>query len=208
MRMCSKCQKVELPKRLDGRKRWCSLCDAQWEASRSKAEVQAKLHGHFDQKVDTGTGCWRWLGARSNTGYGSIGVSGKTCHAHRIAYERYVGPIPPGFSIDYLCRNRACVNPTHMQAVPQKVNIGRGKLGALKTHCAQGHPWTVEHIYIRPGSGKKMCRTCAQDRNRSRTQKLAVTVPMLSVPDQKLTSGSWEDALSPLGRLRPGQAHP
>jgi hypothetical protein len=100
-----------------------------------------------------------------------MGVEGKTCYAHRLAYERYIGPIPERYSIDHLCRNPACVNPAHLDAVPQKINIRRGKLGTLKTHCAQGHPWMEEHIYIRPDTGHKMCGTCNRERSAARAQQ-------------------------------------
>jgi len=66
------------------------------------------------------------------------------------------------------CRNRACVNPHHLEAVPRKVNLRRGQQRELKTTCAQGHPWTEEHIYVRPGNGHRMCGTCNQERSRAR----------------------------------------
>jgi len=50
----------------------------------------------------------------------------KTDVAHRVAYEREVGPIPPGHSIDHLCSNKACIETTHLEAVPHHVNCWRG----------------------------------------------------------------------------------
>ena len=134
---------------------------------RGKAEAVLTV---LTPKVERGFPCWRWKAAISDTGYGSIGVEGKTCYAHRLAYERYNGPIPPGFDIDHLCRNRWCVNPDHLEAVPRTVNLRRGLQGALKKTCAQGHPWTEEHIYHRPGSAKKMCGTCNRERSRARSR--------------------------------------
>jgi hypothetical protein len=147
---------------------WCSFCQADWELRRSKPEAREKLECRFKDKFDEEPGCWIWTAAMSNTGYGSIGVEGKTCHAHRIAYELWVGPIPEGAQIDHLCRERACVNPAHLEVVSAQENAKRGLNGVLKTRCAQGHPWTEEHIYHRPGSGKKMCGTCNRERSRAR----------------------------------------
>ena len=97
------------------RSSWCELCFLDWETRRSSAEARDKLYARFDAKVDEAFPCWLWTAAISNTGYGSIGVEGKTCYAHRIAYERYRGQIPLGFDIDHICGNRRCVNPDHLQ---------------------------------------------------------------------------------------------
>jgi hypothetical protein len=100
--------------------KWCSICHAAWEARRSTREAQAKLHKRFDAKVKKTDGCWEWTGARSDCGYGCIGIEGKTCYAHRIAYERQFGPIPEGVDFGHRCGNRACVNPYHLEALPRK----------------------------------------------------------------------------------------
>lgn len=34
---------------------------------------------------------------------------------HRAIYEYNNGPIPEGYEIDHICRNRACCNPEHLQ---------------------------------------------------------------------------------------------
>lgn len=69
------------------------------------------------------SGCWIWDGAiAAETGYG-------TCQkkmAHRVVYEREVGPIPDGLVLDHLCRVRACVNPSHLEPVTIGENARRG----------------------------------------------------------------------------------
>lgn len=47
--------------------------------------------------------------------------------AHRVAYEMVVGSIPAGLDLDHLCRNRGCVNPWHLEAVPRGENLRRGR---------------------------------------------------------------------------------
>ena len=70
-------------------------------------------------------GCWSWL-RPGHRGYGGFSMHGRKCAAHRVVYEMMRGPIPAGLELDHLCRNRACVNPDHLEPVPGKVNVLRG----------------------------------------------------------------------------------
>lgn len=118
--------------------------------------------------------CWRWTG-RLTGGYGQIGFNGRTAYAHRVAYELWFGPVPgspPGgkrdgdnLDIDHLCRNRACINPAHLEVVTHKVNVMRGRaataVNAAKTHCTPGnHEFTPENTYVSPDGKHRECRAC------------------------------------------------
>lgn len=116
------------------------------------------------QAVDTG--CWLWRGARSN-GYGRLKVAGRTCFAHRLAYIRLVGAVPPGLQIDHLCRVRECVNPAHLEAVTARTNILRGESpvakNARKRLCPRGHELAGVNLAIyldRQGRQRRTCRRC------------------------------------------------
>jgi hypothetical protein len=71
------------------------------------------------------TPCWIWRLQIGRGGYPQKSIGGKTQLAHRVFYEARVGPIPEGFQLDHLCRNRACVNPEHLEPVPGVVNVRR-----------------------------------------------------------------------------------
>lgn len=106
----------------------------------------APLIERIEERIARTDGCWFWLGPLNADGYGSITVKGKLVGAHRASYVAYVGEIPTGLVIDHLCRNRACVNPGHLEAVTHTENVRRGDSAVRGTHCGSGHEYTPENI--------------------------------------------------------------
>ena len=80
------------------------------------------------------SGCWEWTARRDHNGYGRFRIGSLTdgsrqmVFAHRLAYETLIGPIAEGLESDHLCRNRACVWPTHIEPVTRSVNVQRSPL--------------------------------------------------------------------------------
>ncbi len=115
-----------------------------------------------------GDGCWEWTAAKLD-GYGVTKALGKSYKVHRLAYELLVGPIPPGLTIDHLCRNRACLRPSHLEVVTHRVNILRGLTKAAanvaKTHCPKGHPLASGNLVLhllRQSPPRRQCLICAR----------------------------------------------
>lgn len=122
--------------------------------------------------------CWQWLAGLTAQRYGGFHpTKGTFVLAHRYAYELTVGPIPAGLVVDHLCRNRACVNPDHLEPVSNEENLRRGAGYALRNgmrnECRNGHEYTPENTYVDPTKGTVRCRKCARIRDRARTRKAA-----------------------------------
>src|SRR5574337_677951 len=81
-----------------------------------------QLPQRFWGKVDKSGECWLWTSA-TNKGYGLFMLDGKAQWAHRLTYEDANGPIPEGREIDHICRNPACVRPSHLRAVVHIENM-------------------------------------------------------------------------------------
>lgn len=112
------------------------------------------------------TDCYVWIGWTQD-GYGRMEISRTpvrvTRGVHTLAYEHFVGPVPPGQEPDHLCRVRPCWRPEHLEAVTHRVNclrgVGVGAIAAARTACVNGHDFTVENTRL-DSRGKRVCRAC------------------------------------------------
>lgn len=123
------------------------------------------LRGRLLRRTRREGACLVWTGHRHRKGYGRIRVGGVRQYVHRVAYALFIGPIPEGLTVDHLCRNRGCVEASHLEAVPNSVNVLRGDgvsaKKARQTHCQRGHP-------LPPSRACRYCKSAADHRRRSR----------------------------------------
>lgn len=145
--------------------------------------IRPALDRFADRIALTDSGCIEWIGGLNGVGYGQFYV-GRTSYdatgkgyAHRWSYEYHVGPIPEGLHLDHLCRNRACVNPDHLEPVTVRENLLRGETTtaahARKTHCPAGHEYAGRNLYIHPTRGYRVCRECGRQRSAARYRLIA-----------------------------------
>ena len=133
--------------------------------------LDSEYRQKFWSRVDKTGECWTWQGSITCYGYGQFShpVKGMSNRAHRVAWEMANGPVPEGLVLDHLCRNRACVRPDHLEAVPNRTNVLRGygvsAEFARRTHCSRGHEL--------PTAGSRVCKGCEQIRYEQRLRNHA-----------------------------------
>jgi hypothetical protein len=128
----------------------------------------------LSRSSEAATGCLLYERPRPD-GYAVVRTLSGVDYAHRLMYERFVGPIPDGAVIDHLCAVKSCCNPAHLEAVTHRVNVIRGPSPTAVAHvtdrCVAGlHDLTGANV-VRLTSGRRTCRACRDERHRAWRQR-------------------------------------
>lgn len=134
-------------------------------------------------------GCWHWISALNDQGYGVLTRKRKQYRAHRFVYELLVGPIPQGLDLDHECHipengckggksclHRRCVNPDHVGPKTRKDNLARGVqtnrdlegmrkfIRPVALACQYGHTYVPGSFYVYRKTGSRLCKICSLQR--------------------------------------------
>lgn len=80
-------------------------------------KLNPELFNHRTRRL--ANGCLIWIGPTA----GRYGLWGRRQYAHREAWERAYGKIPPGLCVCHICDIPLCVEPTHLWIGTQKENL-------------------------------------------------------------------------------------
>lgn len=183
---CTRCQRY---KRHYGRGLCANCTSILKKQGLALPEKEKRSFEEWALLVDTTQdGCWPWPGPVTGYGYGSASGPERRQPAHVMYYERTVGPVPAGMTLDHTCHNdtaclggtscihRRCVRPSHLEPVTMRVNVVRSHttlpgINSRKTVCESGHPLSGENVG-RDAAGNRICWTCKRQRGRQSMQKL------------------------------------
>jgi len=125
---CCKCglqKDVCLTTLINGYSKSCHKCT-------SVRRGQAHTVACFWKKVRKTRGCWLWIGALTDKGYGNFWDGKRFTAAHVFSWE-LEHKQPMTFQGNHTCDNRQCVRPSHVYDGTQKQNMEdasrRGRLG-------------------------------------------------------------------------------
>jgi hypothetical protein len=157
---------------------------SQMDGRFEKVDESLRFHAKVARPDMDPSTCWTWTAARHPTGYGFFHRHGRLALAHRVAYERALGPIPEGMQVCHRCDNRLCVRPLHLFVGTALDNsrdmLAKGRCKppvyarTLRPHCAHGHLYTTENTGYRTQDGrvKRVCIACRDMRNAARNRSV------------------------------------
>lgn len=131
----------------------------------------------FMNSIEVSGKCWLWQKGTDVNGYGQFSIRGVMLKAHRFIYEVYENKIPADKEIDHLCRQKNCVNPEHLEAVPHSVNMKRISLSM--SSCRAGHEYNevnTRNYLNKQGKLIRTCRVCDRTRRRNARAKIHQTI--------------------------------
>lgn len=120
----------------------------------------------------TSDGCWEWMGACYDNGYGyirDVAADRRPRLTHRLAYETFVGRVPGDKVLHHTCGNKRCWRGDHLELVTPREH--QHIHAAQVDHCPRGHPYDEENTIH--GANGRVCRICSRARHRRRTLELA-----------------------------------
>jgi hypothetical protein len=151
----------------------------------------------FEDRIRRTERHWLWTGyVDQRDGYGRFKPSHEAPAylAHRLAYVRWVGPIPDEAPIiDHMGHPfnlRHCVRPECLEAITHAENIRRGispaGINARRTHCPRcGSEYNDINTLFR-SNGERRCRVCLRkekQRYRARQKAAAAQVGRSAAED-------------------------
>jgi hypothetical protein len=133
-----------------------------------KEKLKQKL---LTKTLITEKGCWLWLGASGNSGYGNIRVDKIYYNLHRYSHHLFNGfNLDSDLQVRHKCATKSCWNPEHLIEGTQSDNEGdkkiRGNRFDERTHCSKGHEFTNENTG-KLGGNHRYCKKCRSLSNRN-----------------------------------------
>jgi len=95
--------------------------------------------------------CIEAVGRKNNSGYVNLYLDKRVQGAHRNAWEKANGKIPPGMVVMHACDNRSCINLEHLSIGTPRENTA--------DMMAKGRSRYVNH----PGTSNGRCKITEED---------------------------------------------
>lgn len=151
--------------------------------------TQPTFHDWLQQRVRPDGDCVRWIGAHTNSGYGSTQYRGRKCLVHRLAWEQHHGSIPDGYELTRTsgCSQPDCVNLDHLQVMTPADRI-RAKVAARAFAHGEQH-WNAHLTEFEV----ETIRTCSEQ-----TTTMAARYGVTSQTITSIRAGQrWKHLLRP-----------